>query len=48
MAERGGVAAPNQKQKVEPTEPAIKSTTATTKSGSSRTTTAFTYKLVKF
>ena len=44
MAEREGIAAPNQKAR---TEPAAKSA-ATTKSRSCRTTTAFIHKFVKF
>ena len=54
MAERGeGVAAPDQRQRKKSikstTEPATTTTIATTKSRPSRTTTtAFTFKLVKF
>ena len=45
MTERGeGVVTPNPKARTESTEP----TTAATDSRSSGTTTAFTYKLIKF
>ena len=48
MAERGeGVAAPNQRQG-QKTKSTTEPTTAATNSRSSRTTTAFTHKLVKF
>ena len=51
MAERGeGVAAPDQRQRQKPTKSTTEPTTtiAKTKSRPSRTTTAFTFKLVRF